>query len=45
MQICRNCRYFPCMKVCCGIDEEGCNDFESNVQAEIKEIDKKVKEE
>ena len=40
---CRKCKYFVCTKPQCNINnEEGCNDFQNIVEAEIKEIDKKI---
>lgn len=35
---CRTCRYFPCTKPQCELTKQGCNDYESIVEAEIKRI-------
>lgn len=37
MKKCQTCRYFPCTKIQCNIEnKEGCNDYRSIVQEEIK---------
>ena len=36
MKRCKNCTYFPCTKQQCHIESEGCNDYESIVEKEIK---------
>lgn len=38
---CVKCYHFPCSKVECKEDREACQDFESEVEHVIKEIDKK----
>ncbi len=41
---CRNCIYFPCLKFTCNIgDKTGCDEYKSIVQAEIENIDKKIR--
>lgn len=40
---CRKCKFFVCTKLQCDIkNEKGCNDFESIVTEEIREINKKI---
>lgn len=42
---CKNCIYFPCLKVQCSIgNKEGCDNFVSVIEKELKEIDKKREE-
>ena len=36
MKQCKTCIYFPCMKGCCHINGEGCDNHESIVEAEIR---------
>lgn len=38
MKKCKTCIYFPCTKVCCSIENEACNDYESIVKKEIEEV-------
>ena len=35
-EICRTCIYFPCTKPQCEINRQGCNDYESISEAEIR---------
>lgn len=42
-QSCRTCIYFPCTKSQCEIGQQGCNDYESTVTAEIKKINERSK--
>lgn len=41
MKTCRTCKYFPCTKQQCEIGQQGCNDYVSIVEAEIRKIDEK----
>lgn len=42
---CKYCYYFPCLKVQCSFgNQEGCDNFVSIVEKELKEIDKKREE-
>ena len=41
---CKNCIYFPCLKFTCSIgNKEGCAEYKSIVQAEIENIDRKIR--
>ena len=42
MKICKNCVFFPCTKPQCQIGKQGCNDYESIVSKEIKDIGKRT---
>ena len=37
-RICKNCIYFPCIKIQCEIGQKGCNEFGSTIQAVWKGI-------
>lgn len=40
---CRNCVFFPCLKVQCSFgNKQGCEDFLSIVENELNKIDKKA---
>ena len=46
-KICKNCKYFPCLKPQCQIEKNGCNDYISTVTDMLNKLeeDRKKKNE